>query len=515
MAASNEPVSMALFCDFENVALGVRDANYDKFDIKPILERLLLKGSIVVKKAYCDWERYKSFKATMHEANFELIEIPHVRQSGKNSADIRLVVDALDLCYTKSHVNTFVIISGDSDFSPLVSKLRENAKQVIGIGVKQSTSDLLVANCDEFIFYDDLVRESRRTAAKRDAPAAVKRSPAEENNRREKSEARKSEAIEMAVETFDALVSERGDSGKIWASMLKEAIKRRKPDFSESYYGFRTFGNLLEEAQARGLLEFGRDEKSGAYVYRSSAVTTAQESEPSVDVAAVVEAPENVQREPRRNGRGGRKQELRQEPAPVQSTPVPSSMSVADAAIEQYEEADVLEADVVLPEVRSGRHDSRRNGRGGRKPAAVAPVASSEAWIAAEALFAQAAAPASESVAPVSASVSAQGEQQDSRRKSRGGRKSAGFKRDENVAQHAVPVTAVEPSVEPVVMAPDGAPAPAARKARGGRKPAASVLAEAQPVSASPVSAAEEVAPKTARKPARRPRKASAPSEDA
>ena len=168
MATSPESTSMALFCDFENVALGVRDAKYEKFDIKLVLERLLLKGSIVVKKAYCDWDRYKGFKATMHEANFELIEIPHVRQSGKNSADIRLVVDALDLCYTKSHVNTFVIISGDSDFSPLVSKLRENAKQVIGVGVKQSTSDLLIANCDEFIFYDDLVRETQRAAARRE-----------------------------------------------------------------------------------------------------------------------------------------------------------------------------------------------------------------------------------------------------------------------------------------------------------------------------------------------------------
>jgi len=273
MASSNDNVSMALFCDFENVALGVRDANYDKFDIKPVLERLLLKGSIVVKKAYCDWDRYKAFKAPMHEANFELIEIPHVRQSGKNSADIRMVVDALDLCYTKSHVDTFVIISGDSDFSPLVSKLRENAKKVIGVGVKQSTSDLLVANCDEFIFYDDLVRESRRAAAKRDpreGSAAPKRTPEEESKRRADMDRRRSEAVDIAVGTFDALVSERGDSGKIWASVLKEAIKRRKPDFSESYYGFRTFGNLLEEAKARGLLEFGRDEKSGAYVFRSS-----------------------------------------------------------------------------------------------------------------------------------------------------------------------------------------------------------------------------------------------------
>jgi len=266
MAASPETVSMAMFCDFENVALGVRDAKYDKFDIKPVLERLLLKGSIVVKKAYCDWERYKSFKATMHEANFELIEIPHVRQSGKNSADIRMVVDALDLCYTKAHVNTFVIISGDSDFSPLVSKLRENAKYVIGVGVKQSTSDLLIANCDEFIFYDDLVRESQRAVVRRDPKAAQtmpRLSP-------EELEGRKSAAIELAVSTFEALVVERGDSSRIWASMLKEAMKRRKPDFNESHFGFRSFGNLLDEAQSRGLLEVGRDEKSGAFVSRSS-----------------------------------------------------------------------------------------------------------------------------------------------------------------------------------------------------------------------------------------------------
>ena len=239
MATSPDVTSMALFCDFENVALGVRDVQHDKFDIKLVLERLLLKGSIVVKKAYCDWERYKGFKSTMHEANFELIEIPHVRQSGKNSADIRLVVDALDLCYTKSHVNTFVIISGDSDFSPLVSKLRENNKQVIGVGVKQSTSDLLVANCDEFIFYDDLVREVKRAAAKRDERksqpaqsgrrAPDGRAPDEHNKRKEELEARKAQAIDMVVEMFDALVSERGDSGKIWASVLKEAIKRRKP----------------------------------------------------------------------------------------------------------------------------------------------------------------------------------------------------------------------------------------------------------------------------------------------
>ncbi|CAB3772474.1 hypothetical protein GQ57_21365 [Burkholderia sp. MSh2] len=272
MALPLDNVSMAVFCDFENVALGVRDAKYEKFDIKPVLERLLLKGSIVVKKAYCDWDRYKGFKASMHEASFELIEIPHVRQSGKNSADIRLVVDALDLCYTKSHVDTFVIISGDSDFSPLVSKLRENAKKVIGVGVKKSTSDLLVANCDEFIFYDDLVREQQRALAKREQQQRAGNGGAkrpDEPSRKHDLDARKSEAIALAVETFDALASERDDVGKIWASVLKSAIKRRKPDFNESYYGFRAFGNLLDEAQARGLLEVGRDDKSGAFVSRA------------------------------------------------------------------------------------------------------------------------------------------------------------------------------------------------------------------------------------------------------
>jgi uncharacterized LabA/DUF88 family protein len=313
MAASPETVSMAMFCDFENVALGVRDAKYEKFDIKPVLERLLLKGSIVLKKAYCDWDRYKSFKATMHEANFELIEIPHVRQSGKNSADIRMVVDALDLCYTKSHVNTFVIISGDSDFSPLVSKLRENAKYVIGVGVKQSTSDLLIANCDEFIFYDDLVREIQRSVAHRDPKSAqpvAKRSPEEDKQGKDEVEGRKSQAVELAVATFEALVAERGDSGKIWASMLKEAIKRRKPDFNETYYGFRAFGNLLEEAQARGLLELGRDEKSGAFVYRSSSSASAARIEPVVseDVSATPA--------PKRRGRGGSKRPVKDaEPA--------------------------------------------------------------------------------------------------------------------------------------------------------------------------------------------------------
>ena len=359
MASSHDNLSMALFCDFENVALGVRDAKYDKFDIRPVLERLLLKGSIVVKKAYCDWERYKGFKAGMHEANFELIEIPHVRQSGKNSADIRLVVDALDLCYTKSHVNTFVIISGDSDFSPLVSKLRENAKQVIGVGVKQSTSDLLIANCDEFIFYDDLVRDSQRAARREREETAQpnpRRSPDEERQRKDELEARRTQGIELAVSTFDALVAERGDSGKIWASVLKEAIKRRKPDFSESYHGFRSFGALLEVAQARGLLAFGRDEKSGAYAYRSHPMPEAAEGHPtpltaatqdlapmtdgvSADLAETAATPVASPR-PAREGsrRRGRRQDAGAPPVtatiPVQHAPSPEGPSAPVSAPE-------------------------------------------------------------------------------------------------------------------------------------------------------------------------------------
>jgi uncharacterized protein (TIGR00288 family) len=259
--------NMALFCDFENIALGVQDAKYEKFDISKVLERLLLKGSIVVKKAYCDWERYKGFKKVMHEAAFELIEIPHVRQSGKNSADIRMVVDALDLCYTKSHVRTFVLITGDSDFSPLVSKLRENDKVVIGVGVKNSTSDLLMANCDEFIYYDDLVREKakkssrRKAVAKPDAPKSDTPVPKTEEERRQ-------EAVDLMMETVEALFAERGAVEKIWGSMVKQALKRRKPGFNESYYGFRSFSKLLEEAESRKLIETEDDEKSGGVIIK-------------------------------------------------------------------------------------------------------------------------------------------------------------------------------------------------------------------------------------------------------
>jgi uncharacterized LabA/DUF88 family protein len=316
MANPTDDRNLAVFCDFENVALGVRDAKYDRFDISRVLERLLLKGSIVVKKAYCDWERYKEFKSPMHGASFELIEIPHVRQSGKNSADIRMVVDALDLCYTKSHVDTFVIVSGDSDFSPLVSKLRENNKEVIGVGVKSSTSDLLINNCDEFIFYDDLVRDQPR---RRRAPAKKKAAPGrdakaekperggapkqERGGRAERPEPeerlpllaaeaaddraperderedrpddapvdRQQEAFDLVTETLDALIAERGAGELVWGSMIKQTLKRRKPGFNEGYYGFRSFNALLEDAQAQGLVRLERDEKSGGYLVRPAA----------------------------------------------------------------------------------------------------------------------------------------------------------------------------------------------------------------------------------------------------
>jgi uncharacterized LabA/DUF88 family protein len=482
MASSSDNISMAVFCDFENVALGVRDANYEKVDIKLVLERLLLKGSITVKKAYCDWDRYKGFKATMHEANFELIEIPHVRQSGKNSADIRLVVDALDLCYTKSHVNTFVIISGDSDFSPLVSKLRENNKQVIGVGVKQSTSDLLVANCDEFIFYDDLVREVRRAAAKRDErkaqpqPQQAKRPSDENNKRKEELEARKAQAVEMVTETFDALVSERGDSGKIWASLLKDTLKRRRPDFSETYYGFRTFGNLLEEAQARGLLEFGRDEKSGAYVFRGSGTGSAPASEQlngQAEAAApeqAEEAEQEVAPEARQEPRRGRGRGTRKGPGASGEAP---AVQVAEQELapeeSQEQEPQAIEQEAApeaMPEPRRGRGRGRGGRNGARDEAPAAQQPSSE-YVAPEELQAfapRSPAPAPEqepqAAAPEAAEAAPQDvvqEQPAPKERRRAPRKTA--YRTANVETPAQAASAVPAPAEPAQAAP--APAPA------------------------------------------------------
>lgn len=272
MSSSDNEATMAFFLDLENLALGAHEAQFPAFDVRKVIERLLLKGQIVVKKAYCDFERYKTFKRGLHEAAFELIEIPHLRQSGKNSADIRMVVDALDLCYTKSHVDTFVIISGDSDFSPLVSKLRENAKTVIGVGVKQSTSALFISNCDEFIYYDDLVRVEAKRKTRRQ-PAVV---PNETASGRNQTVARKQpaapsidEALDLLGKTLDVLRAERGEDYQIHGSLMKQAMKRQWPGFNERAHGFKAFNDLLLEAQERGLLKLERDKQAGSYTVHS------------------------------------------------------------------------------------------------------------------------------------------------------------------------------------------------------------------------------------------------------
>ncbi len=264
--------NIAIFADFENVVIGARDAKYKKFDIHLVLQRLLDKGDIVVKKAYADWDRYKSSKKPMHEAAFELIEIPHVSYSGKNSADIRMVVDALDLCYTKAHVDLFVLITGDSDFSPLVSKLRENNKKVVGVGVKNSSSDLLIDNCDEYIFYDDLVRDKRKTERKQQQKKKARPSAGGKKKSANGSDSSttadetgsKEEALDIVLDTTEALFRERDEN--LWGSMVKQTIKRKKPHFSETFYGYRKFSDLLEDAERKGLLEIKKDDKSGGYI---------------------------------------------------------------------------------------------------------------------------------------------------------------------------------------------------------------------------------------------------------
>lgn len=276
--SSHETPNIAIFCDFENVAIGVRDAKHESFDVSVVLARLLDKGKIIVKKAYCDWERYKSSKKPMHEAGFELIEVPHVSYSGKNSADIRLVVDALDLCYQKTHLDAFVIISGDSDFAPLASKLRENDKTVIGLGVKSSTSDLLVDLCDEFIYYDDLVRERKKPSRSSSRRRKKDTSKAEPSSSRAAAAAAETEAesptpaegvskedgLDLVTDTIEALLRERDE--QLWGSMVKQTIKRKRPSFNETFYGYKSFNQLLEDAQGRGLVELQKDPKSGGYI---------------------------------------------------------------------------------------------------------------------------------------------------------------------------------------------------------------------------------------------------------
>ena len=261
---------LALFIDFENIAIGVRDAHYRKFDINLVLERLLDKGKLLVKKAYADWSRYSDYKRAFHEAAIELIEVPQKSVGGKNSADIRLVVDAMDMSFQKEHINCFVVASGDSDFSPLVSKLKENNKYVIGVGVKNSTSDLLIENCDEFIFYEDLVRGQERPMPRiANVPEKVQ------------------ECFSLLVDSVIAL--QRENKEILWGSMVKETMKRKKPQFNETYYGFRTFSHLLEDAQRRNIVILRRDQRSGSYIVEDLASASA--SAATVGSAAPAPAP--------------------------------------------------------------------------------------------------------------------------------------------------------------------------------------------------------------------------------
>jgi uncharacterized protein (TIGR00288 family) len=248
---SQEPL-IAVFVDFENLALGVRDLKGHRLDIEMVLKRLLEKGRIVFKRAYCDWSHYRDAVRDLHGAGVEMIDIPRSKMSGKNSADIRMVVDALDLCYSKSHIDVFALLSGDSDFSPLVSKLKENNKRVIGCGVKNSTSDLLISGCDEFIYYDDLARAAQRTRKERKRPGG-------EGDR-------KDEAVERLLEIVRSLES---DYDPLWGSLVKQTLKRVHPGFNEGYYGYRTFADLLEDAASRGLLVLEHDESRGNYAVRS------------------------------------------------------------------------------------------------------------------------------------------------------------------------------------------------------------------------------------------------------
>jgi len=312
---------LALFIDFENIAIGVRDAHYRKFDVNLVLERLLDKGKLLVKKAYADWSRYSDYKRSFHEAAIELIEVPQKSVGGKNSADIRLVVDAMDMSFQKEHITCFVVASGDSDFSPLVSKLKENNKYVIGLGVKNSTSDLLIENCDEFIFYEDLVRAQQR-------PLPVIANVPEKVQ----------ECFALLVDSILAL--QRENKEVLWGSMVKETMKRKKPSFNETYYGFRTFSHLLEDAQRKSIVTLRRDQRSGSYIIEDlGSASSAQVG--SAHPAAAASAPPSAG-----------------------ATPSPAPAQAAAPSAAEGESAN---------SVRTGPR--RRRGRGRRRPSPLAPGA--------------------------------------------------------------------------------------------------------------------------------------------
>jgi uncharacterized LabA/DUF88 family protein len=339
-ASPQDEQRLALFIDFENIAIGVRDAHYRKFDVNLVLERLLDKGKLLVKKAYADWSRYSDYKRAFHEAAIELIEVPQKSVGGKNSADIRLVVDAMDMSFQKEHINCFVVCSGDSDFSPLVSKLKENNKYVIGLGVKNSTSDLLIENCDEFIFYEDLVRVQQRPM-----PAIAGGSLPEKLQ----------DCFSLLVDSVLAL--QRENKELLWGSMVKETMKRKRPSFNETYYGFRTFSHLLEDAQRRGVVVLRRDQRSGSYIIEDlgtaarseaagageatptrSAAETPERPRPAEAAAAESDGSNGPRGGRRRRGRGGRR--TRGGLVPGAEAGTEAGASAGDEADEDADEAD-------------------------------------------------------------------------------------------------------------------------------------------------------------------------------
>jgi uncharacterized protein (TIGR00288 family) len=293
--------TLAVFIDFENLALGFKGKRDRRFEIRKVLERLVEKGKLIVKKAYADWTDYAEYKKTLHEAAIELIEIPKRAMTGKNSADIRLCVDALDLCYSKEHIDTFVVVSGDSDFSPLVSKLKENGKRVIGLGMKESSSNLLVDNCDEFIYYEDLER-----------PLGIP--PKIEQDLPEK----KKEAFQLLVDSVVALVRENKEV--LWSSMVKETMKRKKPSFNESYHGYRTFSDLLEDAEKEGIIQLRTDTRSGTYVIVGFGKEQKKEAEE--DLKEAKEQKERKPSKPRWRSRP-RKQKTAAPPPPAEPPDIP------------------------------------------------------------------------------------------------------------------------------------------------------------------------------------------------
>ncbi len=283
-----EDHKIALFIDFENIALGLRDTKHKTFDVQLVLARLLEKGKVVVRRAYADWEHYQAYKRPFHEAAIELIDIPLKKYSGKNSADIRMVVDALDLCYAKGHVTTFALGTGDSDFSPLVSKLRENDKYVVGFGVKNSSSELLISNCDEFVYYEDLIRAQQANVPLEGLPK------------------KKQECFTLLVDAIKALM--RDGKEVLWGSMIKQTMQRKRPEFNEEYFGYSTFSKLLEDAEAHQIIKLRRDQRSGTYVvagFDTGSGEAAADDTPHV--RAEEKASEASADKPRRSRRRGRK----------------------------------------------------------------------------------------------------------------------------------------------------------------------------------------------------------------